>query len=124
MVLSDPWGREDALGVGETPGDAGCTLTTLSFDVRLGDNLEGKLRVFVHWDRERTILAVHEHFTDTDATRAHSAEVGGRMADGGLARRGDPGEDASRAGVQSFVYWYGIAVLNLNGQVWANAVWK
>lgn len=81
MVLSDPWGREDALGVGETPGDAGCTLTTLSFDVRLGDNLEGKLRVFVHWDRERTILAVHEHFTDTDATRAHSAEVGGRMAE-------------------------------------------
>lgn len=57
IVLSEPWGRDEALGVGDTPGEAGWTLMTLSFDVRFGDNLAGKLRVFVHWDRLRTMVA-------------------------------------------------------------------
>lgn len=77
MVLSDPCGSEEALGVGETPGEAGCTFTTLSFDVRLGDSLAGKLSVFVHCDRLRTIFIVHKHKTrslntiDTSDTTAH-----------------------------------------------------
>lgn len=47
---------EEALGVGEDPAIVGWTLTTLSFELLLGDNLAGKLRVFVHWDKLRTIL--------------------------------------------------------------------
>lgn len=63
MVFSDPCGSEEALGVGDTPGELG-PFPTLSFDVRLGDNLEGKLRVFVHCDKLRTILTVHKHNTN------------------------------------------------------------
>lgn len=62
MVLSELWGSDEALGVGDTPGEEG-PLPTLSFDVLLGDNLAGKLRVFVHCDKLRTILIVHKHNT-------------------------------------------------------------
>ncbi|CAH4037101.1 unnamed protein product [Pieris brassicae] len=63
IVFSDPCGRDEALGVGDTPGELGWTLTTLSLEVRLGDSLEGKLSVFVHCDKLRTILKVHKHNT-------------------------------------------------------------
>ncbi|CAH2073068.1 unnamed protein product, partial [Iphiclides podalirius] len=89
MVLSEPCGRDEALGVGDTPGDVGCTLTTLSFEVRLGESLAGKLSVFVHCDRLRTILRVHKHNTYTDtATRGRGtfAQNGGRRTNA-IARR-------------------------------------
>lgn len=66
IVLSEPCGRDEALGVGDTPGDPGWTLTTLSFEVRFGESLAGKLRVFVHCDKLRTILTVHKHNTFTE----------------------------------------------------------
>lgn len=61
IVFSEPWGIDEALGVGETPGKMGWTFTTLSLDVRFGDSLAGKLRVFVHCDKLLTILIVHMH---------------------------------------------------------------
>lgn len=82
IVLSEPCGRDEALGVGDTPGEPGWTLTTLSFDVRFGDSLAGKLRVFVHCDKLRTILTVHKHYTFTEleeTTRALHTAAGGRM---------------------------------------------
>ncbi|CAG5050987.1 unnamed protein product [Parnassius apollo] len=86
IVLSEPCGRDEALGVGDTPGELGCTFTTLSLELRFGDNLEGKLSVFVHCDRLRTILSVHMHKTRSlnTSTRTRTidpnrATVGGRM---------------------------------------------
>lgn len=54
---SEFWGSDDALGVGETPGEVDWPLPTLSLDILFGDNLDGKLSVFVHCDRLRTIFA-------------------------------------------------------------------
>lgn len=62
IVLSELWGSDEALGVGDTPGED-WPFPTLSLDVRFGDNLAGKLRVFVHCDKLRTILIVHKHNT-------------------------------------------------------------
>lgn len=83
IVLSELWGSEEALGVGDTPGEEG-PLPTLSLEVRLGDSLAGKLRVFVHCDKLRTILTVHKHNTRSLnslwwATRALANTVRGRM---------------------------------------------
>lgn len=97
MVLSEPCGRDEALGVGETPGEVGCTLTTLSLEVRLGDSLAGKLSVFVHCDRLRTILRVHKHNTYTDTVTRESdtfAQRGGRWTN---ARRNQTKLDAACA---------------------------
>ena len=83
IVLSELWGSDEALGVGETPGEPG-PFPTLSLEVRLGDSLAGKLRVFVHCDKLRTILTVHKHNTRSlnslwRATRALANTVRGRM---------------------------------------------
>lgn len=85
MVFSELCGSDEALGVGDTPGDPGWTFTTLSFDVRLGDNLEGKLRVFVHWDKLRTIVAspcaqsTSLYFTRVHCPRPESESTSARV---------------------------------------------
>lgn len=96
IVLSEPWGREDALGVGDTPGEFGW-FPTLSFDVRFGESRAGKLSVFVHCDRLRTILTVHKH-----NTRSLNPDVGGR-AERTLATavRGRMGRSSGRGGSAS-----------------------
>lgn len=65
MVFSELWGSEEALGVGETPGELGW-FPTLSFEVLFGDSLDGKLNVFVHCDKLRTILTVHSQHSFTE----------------------------------------------------------
>lgn len=81
IVLSEPCGRDEALGVGETPGEPGVTFTMLSLEVRFGDNLAGKLRVFVHCDKLRTILTVHKHYTFTELDRERYVRSSRRSAD-------------------------------------------
>ena len=47
----------DFLG-GAGGGVIGRTFTLQSFELRFGEILAGKLRVFVHWDKLRTIFSL------------------------------------------------------------------